>query len=392
MPDRLQGVENKAPAVSERRASQRLRVSSLVYVELGKENGGIVTVISENGLALMAAANLGERGQDDELFKMRIQLPGLPGGIEADGQIVWRGNSGKEAGVRFVDLGVEAREQIRNWIATQGAKNAALPDQAELPELKPAPSKPAKARGPKFSFSDVASSRVDGEEGEAMAGDLPEVDETEWLPSQSVENGAFVEATKAVAAAFESPAFEEDRETEADSVQDQEEIQARQEEKGWGEPSADLRRKEGESRTRQDVTREAPSFGKQESSVSEPAESGTSFEKRVRTAVSSRTALFASGIKGAFARTPIRKHVARIKPPRRPEPSAKLRGRVARRALASAAVVTLFGAGWIFLQRGSLNEAIGVIAQNRPSPPIPSDSRNKAEVTAGSAARAKRLG
>ncbi len=136
MPDRLQGVENKAAAVSERRASQRLRVSSLVYVELGKENGGIVTFISENGLALMAAANLGERGQDDELFKMRIQLPGLPGGIEADGQIVWRGNSGKEAGVRFVDLGVEAREQIRNWIATQGAKNAALPDQAELPELK----------------------------------------------------------------------------------------------------------------------------------------------------------------------------------------------------------------------------------------------------------------
>jgi len=50
MPDRLQGVEGKA-AVSERRAGQRLRVSSLVYVELGKQNGGIVTCIGENGLA-----------------------------------------------------------------------------------------------------------------------------------------------------------------------------------------------------------------------------------------------------------------------------------------------------------------------------------------------------
>ncbi len=487
MPDRLQGVEGKA-AVSERRAGQRLRVSSLVYVELGKQNGGIVTCIAENGLALMAAANLGEGVQGDELLRMRIQLPGFPGGVETNGQVVWRGNSGKEAGVKFVDLGVEAREQIRNWISAEASKSEVRLDQARLPEMQLPTSKPAKPHGPRFSFSDVASSRVDGEE-DALVYDLPRIGESDDVPSHPVQNGVFAEASKVVASAFESPALTEEQEREVSSVQDQLQTQATPGEEGrrpepssildrrdharrqillftyavlgedngglvfnlgegglaltaaaalkehhfekmrvrfpdsedwietkgrlawigdsgkeagiefvdlpeaararireWvrlGEPATDLRRQEREPRTRQDEVQETPSLATLESSVSEPSESRAPFRERLRTPASSASALFTSGIKGAFARAAVRKRVAKIKPPRRPEPSVRARSRVARNALASAALVTVAGAGWIFLRRGSLNEASGIIAQNVPNASIPSESRQETEVSAG---------
>ncbi|HVH71766.1 MAG TPA: PilZ domain-containing protein, partial [Candidatus Dormibacteraeota bacterium] len=210
MPDELQGVESTSTG-TERRASARLRVHSLLYVELGEKNGGIVTTINENGLALAAAGALGagER-QGGEPLKMRIQLPGLPGGIEAEGRIVWRSESRKEAGVSFVELGEKSREQLRRWISAQAAQSGVRLNQPEFPRTQQPPSQAAKLRAARVSFADVASSRVDEEETKPV--DLPEIESTpKMFPPQPVEGGEFVDATRIVASAFESATFAEEQ-------------------------------------------------------------------------------------------------------------------------------------------------------------------------------------
>src|SRR5215472_4423474 len=211
MPDKMKGSESTA-AASERRASRRVRASSLIYVALDSGNGGIVTWISESGLALTAAGALQGREMGDELPKMQIQLPETEGAIEANGRIVWKSESGKEAGVRFVDLGEEDRDRIRRWISAQTRKNSFEQDQPGLPKMQLPAAKAPKKRGSRFSFADVASSRVGPEE--AQAGDLLGGSEAEAPSSRSMlKSQTFVDGSKAVASAFESIASTEERRT-----------------------------------------------------------------------------------------------------------------------------------------------------------------------------------
>src|SRR5262249_33704843 len=133
MQDKLPGLEN-TPAVTERRACARLRVSSLMYVEIGSLNGGIVTSLSEKGMSLTAADSLAHAEWGDGPLQMRIQFPGSPQALEASGQIVWTSPSGKEARVRFVEMEEKARDQIRRWISDQTSSKVLRPDQPKLPK------------------------------------------------------------------------------------------------------------------------------------------------------------------------------------------------------------------------------------------------------------------
>ena len=56
---------------------------------------------------------------DDYLPRIRFQLPSSEQSIEISAQIVWLAESKKSAGIRFVDLTAEARNQISNWIASE---------------------------------------------------------------------------------------------------------------------------------------------------------------------------------------------------------------------------------------------------------------------------------
>lgn len=215
MPDKMKGSESTA-AASERRATQRVRASSLIYVALDDGNGGIVTCISESGLALTAAGVLQGREMGDELPKMQIQLPEIEGAIEANGRIAWKSESGKVAGVRFVDLGEEDRDRIRRWISAQTRKNSLEQDQPDLRKMPLPAAKAPKKRGSKFSFADVASSMVGPEE--APAGDLLGDAEAEAPSFRSMSKSqTFVDGSKAVASAFESMAFTEERRTDVSS-------------------------------------------------------------------------------------------------------------------------------------------------------------------------------
>ena len=211
MQDKLRDIEN-TPTVADRRACPRLRVTSLVYIDIGNVNGGIVTSLSEKGLALAAADPLGNTELGDGPLRMRIQLPETPEAVEASGEIIWTSPSGKEARVRFVEIGDKTREQIRRWISDQVSSSEPRPDPPKLRKMRPQSARRAKARGPRFSFADVASSRVDAEGKTGVEG-LPQITgEPSGLPPLRGGASMFCDGAEAVASVFESSAFRtEDR-------------------------------------------------------------------------------------------------------------------------------------------------------------------------------------
>jgi Gram-negative bacterial TonB protein C-terminal/PilZ domain len=113
----------------DRRLQARTTPASRTYVELGDTNSGMVLNVSETGMAVAAADPL---AVDDYLPRIRFQLPSSGQSIEISAQIVWLAEPKKSAGIRFVDLTAEARNQISNWIASE--KPA-----PEFADLTPAP-------------------------------------------------------------------------------------------------------------------------------------------------------------------------------------------------------------------------------------------------------------
>jgi outer membrane biosynthesis protein TonB len=103
--------------VRERRVHRRERIVPLGYLQLGESNGGIAMNVSEAGIAITAAVAL----TANHLPSIRLQFPDSNDWIEAAGEVVWRSESQKEAGVRFTALTLEARRQIAGWISTQSS-------------------------------------------------------------------------------------------------------------------------------------------------------------------------------------------------------------------------------------------------------------------------------
>src|SRR5579863_9268741 len=105
---------NSASA-SERRRHMRRQVSTLAYLDIGGDNGGIVLNLSEEGMAFRAVGPLdGQTG-----VTLRIQLPDSRTRINTAAEVVWLSESNRKVGVRFVDFPSEGRTQIQEWIRSQ---------------------------------------------------------------------------------------------------------------------------------------------------------------------------------------------------------------------------------------------------------------------------------
>jgi len=116
---------------TERRQAPRTTVKELAYVNLDRDNGGVILNISEGGLCFQATAPV-QRTEIVRLwFSCRSQrieaVPGhvsrneaqtieIPGFIETESQLTWRDDTQKKGGLRFIKLPAEARQQIRDWI------------------------------------------------------------------------------------------------------------------------------------------------------------------------------------------------------------------------------------------------------------------------------------
>jgi TonB family protein len=91
------------------------RITSLNYIKLGETNGGILLDVSEDGLAFTAAESL----VGEFIPRLRFQLTENADWIEASGRIIWLNDSKKGAGIQFVSISDEDREQIRRWILSK---------------------------------------------------------------------------------------------------------------------------------------------------------------------------------------------------------------------------------------------------------------------------------
>jgi TonB family protein len=121
MPDPFEFFE-RPPDLPERRAHARRPVRAIAYAQLDESNGGIILNISEGGFAVYAVASL----MDDHLPHIRFQFPESNVWIEASGDILWRSESNRMAGIRFSGLSDDARAQIREWCNAQAAPAISL--------------------------------------------------------------------------------------------------------------------------------------------------------------------------------------------------------------------------------------------------------------------------
>jgi TonB family protein len=178
IPEQDRGSSPTSVPVKDRRLHARQRVSSLTYVDLGENNGGIVLNVSEAGIRIQAAAAL-EIGP----ISLRLQLPGTRKRLELNAEVIWVGPSRKEAGLYFMDLSEDARSQIRKWIAREASPEAFTEEyesgsDAEPARVESAVSEPARVE----SAAAVAEETVDDdelavEEEDALENEFPSENE-----------------------------------------------------------------------------------------------------------------------------------------------------------------------------------------------------------------------
>src|SRR6266850_19698 len=90
-----------SPQLRERRVHQRYQIRPCSYIELGRDNGGVL------------------RNTGDGFPSIRIQFLGSTDLIDVSGQVAWISESKREAGIRFVNLKEEARRIIAARISRE---------------------------------------------------------------------------------------------------------------------------------------------------------------------------------------------------------------------------------------------------------------------------------
>jgi len=99
----------------ERRRNTRVAIQ--IPVTFGTENGArqrkaVTSDISQGGMSL----RLARRAEDSGPIRIKFTLPGTDNNIECAAEVAWEG-SGPQAGIRFVNLSPEKRDQIKSWLA-----------------------------------------------------------------------------------------------------------------------------------------------------------------------------------------------------------------------------------------------------------------------------------
>jgi hypothetical protein len=109
-------VEVKVESMKQnKRTIVRRRTQQLVYLELGRENGGVMLNLCEEGCGFQAITPV-KCGETRFGFQIN-------GGrrIAGDAEIVWADESGVMGGLRFLNLPPEARKEIRSWLEETNA-------------------------------------------------------------------------------------------------------------------------------------------------------------------------------------------------------------------------------------------------------------------------------
>src|ERR1700722_2683850 len=96
----------------DRRRSRRRKLTQLVYLEFGRENGGMIRDVSEGGLRfhLMNRVTVGE--------ELRFGITVDPARrIESKARMVWTDATGKSGGMAITEMSPESRATMFSWLA-----------------------------------------------------------------------------------------------------------------------------------------------------------------------------------------------------------------------------------------------------------------------------------
>jgi hypothetical protein len=117
---------------NERRRNPRHRASSIIYAQLGSDNGGVVVNLGINGVAFHTAREL--TAERNSTLHLRLRGSGL--NVDLAGEVVWLGAAQKEVGIRFKNPSTKSQQDIAVWIArdAQLFETVALED---WPQPKP---------------------------------------------------------------------------------------------------------------------------------------------------------------------------------------------------------------------------------------------------------------
>lgn len=226
IPEQHGGSRPASVPVKDRRLHARQRVSSLTYVDLGEDNGGIVLNVSEAGIRIQAAAGLQEGP-----ISIRLQLPGTRKRLEVGAEVVWVGESRKEAGLRFVDLSEDAQRQIQKWMAREASPGGAIEEEETENAAEHAPSQPVAADEVPTRAAFAALQDPALRDERAFDEDYPPEDEAILDADEIVEETAAEEPDEAVVAARETSDVEERPEeiveTKAEEIESSAPIAAR---------------------------------------------------------------------------------------------------------------------------------------------------------------------
>jgi cell division septation protein DedD len=116
MPDTFHAVGDARSLERRHRPRQRVPFS---WIQLADDNGGIVLNVSERGLSVQAVRGL----TDGELQHIRFQIGKDQPWIETRARIAWVSASNNTAGLEFIDLTDEARDQIKQWFSSEPKSN-----------------------------------------------------------------------------------------------------------------------------------------------------------------------------------------------------------------------------------------------------------------------------
>jgi len=107
--------EEVASSNNDKRVIVRKRTQQLVYLELGRDNGGVMLNLSEEGCGFQAITpvKVGET-------RFGFQISGGRR-IAGEAEVVWVDEVGIMGGLRFLNLPLEARKQIRQWLEETNA-------------------------------------------------------------------------------------------------------------------------------------------------------------------------------------------------------------------------------------------------------------------------------
>jgi hypothetical protein len=96
--------------IPDRRQSPRTVLDKIHCIQLGLDNSAIVLNVSDGGLAFHAFQPI----PDTREIQFSLSLPNHQR-LQGTGELVWRDESKKTAGLRFVSLPAAIREQMRDW-------------------------------------------------------------------------------------------------------------------------------------------------------------------------------------------------------------------------------------------------------------------------------------